>query len=569
MNRKDEIKFEILSNIDDRIIEEQTKKRHRLIEKPRYSRKKLMTWIATAASFLLFFSSLFVLIPLFQKQVPVYQGMTVSHSRPIAQEAADGPTAGPGQMSLAFGDDAYAALPSLKAPGRALAASVVLNRERGGAEAAEISFPEIEGDDRVLYYAKKNEDIYITIHINNPASFEILSFTLNGEKYQAFMFEDGSNSEELVLKVNVGNTEGIVAYTIDAIKYIDGTEIKDVRMDGEKTVKVGVYPENQPTVAVTDKTVDYEMFSVAATLSDALGMIEESEGKLFVFLYDGAEQVASKEVPIGDVITASFTGLTAGGRYRYEIVAYYDAFDGEGFGAYSLYGEDFYAKSHVKVENVQLVSNQISFGVSKGEGAHLQKVELLDQFGETVVTGNAETRSFAGILPGIYTVRVTYAYGDGEAKHGYAYSTEVELAFSPGCLGSITSVVIGGRVVRPYSGEEMIYNPTTDDFRRHHGVDVCPDSQNKREVYAAFGGVVKEVSPDSGKVVIADKDGNVEITYMSLGGISVTKGSTVTAGQKIGTVGSTYMMEAADEAHVHIELRVFGEQKDPMDYFTE
>ena len=100
-------------------------------------------------------------------------------------------------------------------------------------------------------------------------------------------------------------------------------------------------------------------------------------------------------------------------------------------------------------------------------------------------------------------------------------------------------------------------------------MDVCPASQNKREVYAAFGGVVKEVSPDSGKVVIADKAGNFEITYMSLGGISVRKGSTVTAGQKIGTVGRTYMMEAADKAHVHIELRVFGEQKDPMDYFTE
>ena len=69
MNRKDEIKFEILSNIDDRIIEEQTEKRHRLIEKPRYSRKKLMTWIATAASFLLFFSSLFE-IGIFVKMLP-------------------------------------------------------------------------------------------------------------------------------------------------------------------------------------------------------------------------------------------------------------------------------------------------------------------------------------------------------------------------------------------------------------------------------------------------------------------------------------------------------------------
>ena len=34
------------------------------------------------------------------------------------------------------------------------------------------------------------------------------------------MFEEGSDMETIVLKYNVGDTAGIVEYTIDAIKYI-------------------------------------------------------------------------------------------------------------------------------------------------------------------------------------------------------------------------------------------------------------------------------------------------------------------------------------------------------------
>ena len=49
------------------------------------------------------------------------------------------------------------------------------------------------------------------------------------------MFEAGSDLETLILKYNVGEKEGIRQYTIDAIKYVDGEYIKDVRMEGERT----------------------------------------------------------------------------------------------------------------------------------------------------------------------------------------------------------------------------------------------------------------------------------------------------------------------------------------------
>ena len=42
--------------------------------------------------------------------------------------------------------------------------------------------------------------------------------------------------ETIVLKYNVGESHGLVEYTIDAIKYIDGSNIKDVIIDLVKSV---------------------------------------------------------------------------------------------------------------------------------------------------------------------------------------------------------------------------------------------------------------------------------------------------------------------------------------------
>lgn len=42
---------------------------------------------------------------------------------------------------------------------------------------------EVLGAGADIYYADKNQDIFITIKVSNPDSDEILSFTLNGVKY--------------------------------------------------------------------------------------------------------------------------------------------------------------------------------------------------------------------------------------------------------------------------------------------------------------------------------------------------------------------------------------------------
>ncbi len=109
--------------------------------------------------------------------------------------------------------------------------------------------------EQVEYYAKKGEKFNVVVHIYNPSFYEILSFTLNGRKYQSFEFKDGSNSTKLIIEVDAGMTPGIVEYTIDAIKYVDETEIKDVRMDGEKTIRAGVQYDVIPNASIIKEVV--------------------------------------------------------------------------------------------------------------------------------------------------------------------------------------------------------------------------------------------------------------------------------------------------------------------------
>lgn len=577
MNKKDELKIELISNIDEQIIEKQTLKRFRLMLKNRVSRKKIAGWCGAAACLLISFSVLFaILFPFSFKNVPVYEGMTVSNSMPTSQTASGLPDENSLFVPLAVTRTSDAATNlafySQKSTESMPASSVLLNETSEITDKTQMDFLDIEGDDRLLYYAKKNEDIYITVHINNPASFEILSFTLNGTKYQSYMFEEGSNSEELILKLNVGEAQGIVEYTIDAIKYVDGTEIKDVRMYGERTVQVGVYPEDpkdRPSVGITDAVIGCDEIAFTTTLSDVNDMVRASNGTLYAFLYDGENQVAQKELSLGDSTLVVFSDLIHGTEYRYNIVAYYDSLDGKGFGAYCLHEEYFYTKSLVEITNMKLVDGTDLFfdiNVTGGQSVSVQKIELLKKSGKAECVGDGETRSFSGLAIGSYTLKVTYSYDNGEKGVGYAYpSTDVAVD----TFGTLASVVKDGKMIRDYYGDVQKFNPSTGDYRAHPGIDVSATDPNNKDVYAAFTGIVREVS--DGRVVLTDRSGEVELIYESLENIpeSIKAGSEVERGETLGSVGCSYRMEAKDPEHVHIELRVWGEHKHPMDYFED
>ena len=219
----------------------------------------------------------------------------------------------------------------------------------------------VVGSPDEIYYATPNEDIYINIHIDNPDSFEIMSFTLNGKKYSSYMFEEGSDMETIVLKYNVGDATGIVEYTIDAIKYIDGTEIKDVIIDGNKTVMAGIRTENQVVASVTDVDIDTNVLSFNVNVKDNNSLVEFSKGALKAVIYDGFNIISEKDIAVGNN-SVIFDGLKTNTVYQYAVVGYYDDLSGGGFGMNVLYKDAFYTDSVVLFDNITVGQESISFG---------------------------------------------------------------------------------------------------------------------------------------------------------------------------------------------------------------
>ena len=257
---------------------------------------------------------------------------------------------------------------------------------------------DIIGTDKEIYYATPNEDIYINVFISNPDNFEILSFTLNGNKYSSYMFEYGSTMERLILKYNVGSVSGVQDYTIDAIKYVDGTEIKDVKMDGEKTIRAGVRVDNQVVANVTNQEVATDYLAFDVNLIDNDGLIAFSQGKALVVLYDGDNILDTKVLATGEN-SIKFEGLQENTVYQYAVIGYYDALV-NGLDVNMLYKDAFKTESTVLFDDITIGYGRISFNLNwyeKHEDKSLQSL-ILFKDGQKVQDLACDATTVEGLL---------------------------------------------------------------------------------------------------------------------------------------------------------------------------
>lgn len=145
------------------------------------------------------------------------------------------------------------------------------------------------------------------------------------------------------------------------------------------------------------------------------------------------------------------------------------------------------------------------------------------------------------------------AHGSGLVP-GHASDEALERA-----LGLIT--------VEPVTGAETSsYGYRRDPFTRrrklHKGVDYR--APRGTPVFAAGPGVVRVARRKSGygRVIMLDHGAGVETRYAHLQSIDVDAGERVSAGTRIGTVGST---GRATGPHLHFELRIDGDAHDPQE----
>lgn len=121
----------------------------------------------------------------------------------------------------------------------------------------------------------------------------------------------------------------------------------------------------------------------------------------------------------------------------------------------------------------------------------------------------------------------------------------------------------GGDSLNAYSAGAPVYSKTMKDWRIHTGLDVA--AENESPVLACANGQVKETYTDSmlGNVILVEH-GDYLFYYCGVGeNFLVNPGDVVTAGQQLGVV-TAVPYEAAEEPHLHLEVRRDGVALDPQ-----
>ena len=146
-------------------------------------------------------------------------------------------------------------------------------------------------------------------------------------------------------------------------------------------------------------------------------------------------------------------------------------------------------------------------------------------------------------------------------------STTVPVETSRKVMKTVSPVE--GQTVAVYAMDELGYNATTRDWRVHNGVDIAAEEGSS--VSAAADGEVYTVYEDETMgmtVVIRHEDGYVT-RYASLSQeVMVKAGDKVKAGDPIGTVGATALLESAIGSHVHFAVTHNDEPMDPGEFLN-
>ncbi len=133
---------------------------------------------------------------------------------------------------------------------------------------------------------------------------------------------------------------------------------------------------------------------------------------------------------------------------------------------------------------------------------------------------------------------------------------------------TLTTVLpVNGDVQADYAMDHLAYQPTTKDWRVHNGVDLS--AQLGEAVRAPRAGTVTAVYEDEyygTTVTIRHEDGYISQCSNLAAEVSVKAGQEVRAGEPIGTVGQTALLEAAQEPHVHFAVSLDGHPVDPATF---
>ena len=131
---------------------------------------------------------------------------------------------------------------------------------------------------------------------------------------------------------------------------------------------------------------------------------------------------------------------------------------------------------------------------------------------------------------------------------------------------TLYSVPTVGTVSKKYYADSLVFSETLEDYRTHSGIDIIAPVGSAVMAYSA--GTIKSVKEDAlmGWTIEIEHDYGLTSCYMNLAStipIDIQPGKKVKAGDIIGAIGNTALLEIGDEAHLHFELKVEGVNIDP------
>lgn len=213
--------------------------------------------------------------------------------------------------------------------------------------------------------------------------------------------------------------------------------------------------------------------------------------------------------------------------------------------------------------------------------------DTLDRVYEKI--GRKRKRTVGGRLSAVLAVAVILVLGSSVGIHAAAQFTGEDIA------GQVMERLfrLGGRILNPSkpdadervsaSDPSAAYEKEADGINefaislpfgyqsaveagscQHDGVDFA--AERGTPVLAAADGKVLETGYDThyGNYVRLEHQDGFVTTYGCLQDLCVAVGDDVLCEQQVGTVGATGM---ATGPHLHLELRLYGEAVNPMDYF--
>lgn len=124
---------------------------------------------------------------------------------------------------------------------------------------------------------------------------------------------------------------------------------------------------------------------------------------------------------------------------------------------------------------------------------------------------------------------------------------------------------VNGEVMTEFSGDELVFNKTTLDWRTHNGVDFAASEGEK--VLCIADGSVEDIYTDTyyGTSVLVDHGGELKSVYTGLiKNAAVYIGQEMKAGDVVGAVDTDVLFESGLAPHVHVEVIQNGERIDPM-----